>query len=422
MPGHAPSTNPFAARLSRLPRVLLASWVLAWCLNAAVAVLRPSSSPDSDRYQRIALNLAHGHGYSASEQSPYLPDVLRAPLYPAFLAAVVKVAGPHWTLARLLQALLLTTLIPLGWLLARDCFDRATANVTAVLAALYPYYWLYSGQLLSDGLACVVTALAALLLWRSLQSGTLGQAALAGAACGAMCLLKPVMLLFPVAALVLYSLKRRELIRWPLLGAVYIAGALVVVTPWTVRNYAVTGRLIPVTAGKGLMLYQIARYAAEGLTMREYHERVQCADPRIITAQKAADPAVTTRLDQELTAAGRDLIRAHPWPYLRTILKTPLTLWLNLYSFEGATLIVSPKHLALSLLYLLPALLGLWLSRARLRAAAVPLSFLVYLSLSHMPVWSEPRQSLPGRLFLLMFMAVTLVAAYRACRRQEAAA
>ncbi|MEI6500803.1 MAG: glycosyltransferase family 39 protein [Armatimonadota bacterium] len=388
------------------PVLLSDAPLLALLLNALVAYYRPATSPDSDRYQRIAINLADGNGYSASEAAPYQPDLLRVPLYPKFIATVIRLAGPNWTAVRLVQALLMSFLVPLGWLIAARCFDRTTALVTAFAVACYPTYWLYAGQLLSDGVAAVVTAVAAVALIRSLRDKGLIWSLLAGLAGGLMCLIKPVMLLFPAVALIAYvvgadTTPRLAVRRW----AVYVLTFALTVMPWTIRNYAVSGKLIPMTAGKGIVLYQIARLSETGFTIPQYHQQIETADPRLLVARAAPDPAVTLQLDRDLTRDGMAIIHRHPWRYLCTIACNPLLVWVNRWTFVNGVMVQSRTLLLLSLMYLVTGVLGIMLQRQQWRRAIVPLTFIVYISLVHAPLWTEPRQSIPARLFLLMFVA-----------------
>lgn len=394
---------------------LLAAWLLAVLLNTAWALYRPGSSPDSARYEQIGLNLARGHGYSASPAPPYQPDLLRAPLYPALLAATFRIFGHDLTAARVAQALLLSLLVPLGWMIARQVFDHRIALTTAWLVALYPSYWQYSGNILSDGPAAVVTAFAVLALLWSLKRPQPAVALVAGLAGGLMCLIKPVMLLFPLAAAIIYALTplpEDRPRRWAR-AALYALGFAAIILPWTARNATVTGRFVPITAGKGLMLYQIARYAETGLSIADYHARIQTSDPRIGLIQSVPDPSVTLQLDASLTPDAVAIIRAHPGAYLRAVAPNPLLVWLNLWTFADGRLVLSRAGLLISSCTLLAALAGIILSRRQWRQALPLLGMIAYISLAHAPLWTEPRQSIPGRLFLLIFAAAALVAVYR---------
>lgn len=397
----------------RTKLALLAAWLLAVLLNGAWALHHPGSSPDSTRYEQIGLNLARGHGYSASPAPPYQPDLLRAPLYPALLAAVFRIFGHDLTAVRVVQALLLSLLVPLGWMIARHVFDRRVALTTAWLVALYPFYWQYSGNILSDGPAAVVTALAVLALSWSLKRPALA-ALVAGLAGGLMCLIKPVMLLFPMAAAVIYalaSLPADRPRRWAR-AALYALGFAAIVLPWTMRNAAVAGRFVPVTAGKGIIIYQMARFAETGYGFPEYHQKIETSDPRLLRGRAAPDPAVTLQLDADLTRDAVAIIRTHPAGYLRAIIRNPLLVWLNLWTFTDGRLVLSPAGLLISSGTLLAALAGIIIARRQWRRALPLLGLIAYLSLAHAPLWTEPRQSIPGRLLLLIFAAVALVALY----------
>ena len=135
-----------------------------------------------------------------------------------------------------------------------------------------------------------MVAVAAALLVVSLDSRRPPLALAAGAAWGLACLVKPALLLFPLAAALVYRMRDRGHSYWLPRAGLYLVGTLALVAPWTLRNYLITGRLVPVSAGQGLMLYQVARYASVDLSMREYHEQVQSRDPRIVRAQAADDP------------------------------------------------------------------------------------------------------------------------------------
>jgi len=50
-------------------------------------------TPDSLDYQRLAVNLIEGHGFSRDSSAPYQPDILRTPAYPALLAVLYLCGG-----------------------------------------------------------------------------------------------------------------------------------------------------------------------------------------------------------------------------------------------------------------------------------------------------------------------------------------
>src|SRR3989344_3477241 len=67
--------------------------------------------PRYDGYYEIAENLLAGNGFSREIQSPFLPDSVRTPLYPLFIAGLVYVFKSYY--AVLVAQILLASLIPL---------------------------------------------------------------------------------------------------------------------------------------------------------------------------------------------------------------------------------------------------------------------------------------------------------------------
>jgi 4-amino-4-deoxy-L-arabinose transferase-like glycosyltransferase len=418
--------HQFMKTPSRLQLALGTAWLLALALNVTCAVLRPGGSPDTERYDRIGWNLAQGHGYSASQEAPYQPDVFRAPGYPAFLAVIFRLAGHSLAPVRLVQAVLLSFLIPLTFFIAARCFDRSTALLAAALTALYPYHWAYAGAVLSDGLAVLLTAAMMALLLLSLER-PLGWALLAGLGLGLLCLLKPAMVLFPVFAGAVYAVRDRQsspvvvtvggVLRgrgvWSARAAAYLIGALLVVCPWTARNMRVTGRLLPVASGGGLMLYAGAVGGATGYDLNEFHERVELGDPRLQAEQHEDDPARVLALDDAMRDDGLRLIANHPLGYMRHLVTSAVRVWISAWVWRGGRWGLSWPHAVLSGGLLVAALAGVVVTRRRWRQAAVPLAVLLYLSLVHAPFATEARQSLPGRICLLVFAAALVMAVVR---------
>src|SRR5260221_12469265 len=84
-------------RPARSDRVV---WLLAGALALRLALFGCATShperllteEDSAEYERIARNLADGHGFTQAAHAPYQAAPRRAPVYPAMLAA--RFLGP----------------------------------------------------------------------------------------------------------------------------------------------------------------------------------------------------------------------------------------------------------------------------------------------------------------------------------------
>jgi 4-amino-4-deoxy-L-arabinose transferase-like glycosyltransferase len=142
----------------------------------------------------------------------------------------------------------------LVFLTARRIFNRRVAIVAQLLCAGHPMLIWYTARIWVETvntLAITIIVLALVLLTERL---TFPRSIGAGAAVGMAALTKSIILLFPFAA-GMYLLLRwgRESLPHVLL---LIISVFFLVIPWTVRNYAVTGRIVPVQTTLGLNMVQ----------------------------------------------------------------------------------------------------------------------------------------------------------------------
>ncbi len=213
---------------------------------------------DEREYLLLARNVSEGRGFVhvQPDGTPAPGEHFgRAPLYPTFLAGVVRLtgmaAGEHVALLRAIrvgQALLGGALVWLvAWLAARAAGPRA-APAAGWLAAVYPpLVWtpafIWSETIFSVlALGCVAVL--------TLEPGRPGRYVAAGVLAGLAVLTRPAMLFFlPLAAL--WLAWRRE---WRGVALLSITCALVVL-PWTVRNAREYGRFVLVASEGGITFW-----------------------------------------------------------------------------------------------------------------------------------------------------------------------
>lgn len=230
--------------------------VAALLLRVAYVMVVPQSPVDLDagEYDWLARTVLAGRGLVDGASHPY---VSRAPLYPLVLATVYAVFGADPVSARLFQAVVGALVCAGSYLLARRLFGERAGIAAAAVTALSPALIIYSGLLLTETLAGALVLLLALLItvdrtrlaspWRWLGIGLAG---------GAAALLRPEMLGLPVALVAAAWVVHRP--RLPILASWTVAlagGTLLVVLPWTARNYGATGALVPVATGAGVAVW-----------------------------------------------------------------------------------------------------------------------------------------------------------------------
>jgi 4-amino-4-deoxy-L-arabinose transferase-like glycosyltransferase len=203
---------------------------------------------DSVTYLLLAGNLAAGNGFSVDPQPPYRSYTTRAPLYPAFLASILLVAGEDYVAIRVVQGLLGVATAALGFLAfakLRPRFHAASGLAVLALLFLDPSIHLLDGEILSESLAAFFMTAA---VFAAVRAGPrpAGLAA-AGLCLGLLMLTRPEHLFFPVALALVLAILRAP--RWKLLLPCLLVASALVILPWSIRNYRASERLIPISDG-----------------------------------------------------------------------------------------------------------------------------------------------------------------------------
>lgn len=236
---------------------------LSLLLRLAYAVVAPQIDPllardplhgDAASYDRIARTLLAGgpYGEAADDPSAFWP-----PLYPLALAAVYSVAGYDLLVARIVQALV-GALLPLAvFLVGLRLATPAAARLASLAAAVYPYFLYFGAWLIADGL---FLTLVGLMLWaggRLQGHGTYAGALGFGLIIGAAALTKPTLLMqLPFVAIwFLVSIRSASLRRRLALGVVAALAVLLVLLPWSARNYGLFGKPVLVSTNGGYTFY-----------------------------------------------------------------------------------------------------------------------------------------------------------------------
>jgi 4-amino-4-deoxy-L-arabinose transferase-like glycosyltransferase len=204
---------------------------------------------DGIQYYALSQELLRAHRF-ALYQDPGPLLYTRLPGYPLFLAWVAVRHVPLDLAAHLALATRANAWLDVGTALAAVAIARALgasrAAQLAVAAAVLacPLMVLLSRYGLSESLATLLTTLAVWLVLRARASRPVLNAALAGVVAGAAQLVRAdTLTLVPAVVIALYGTRRR----WAALAAFAIA-ALVVFSPWPLRNLAVFGAPHPFAA------------------------------------------------------------------------------------------------------------------------------------------------------------------------------
>lgn len=242
-------------------RQLTLAIVLAVALALRLAAVADSRDyqpmQDSVQYDRIAVSIAHGHGFGKTLFAPDRgPSAFRPPAYPYVLAGVYAVTGDSRTASRIVGCALGAVSVALIYLLAAALSGPGLGLLASAIAAIFPPLVLLSVALNSEVLfvPLELAVIFAAVLYRQGRGGTPLLIA-GGAACGLAALTRPngwVLLVPLVWAVWLRSggLGRPLLRR----GAVAILATVVVVLPWSIRNTVVFDSFVPLNTAAGPIL------------------------------------------------------------------------------------------------------------------------------------------------------------------------
>jgi len=378
-------------------RLLLLSLV-GFALRALWVALEPATRPVADE----TMWLIWGTEVLPSPEVAFSPLRLRfvfhPPLYLYFLGAPFALTG-SLPAVQYLQCLVGALLVPAVGLLGRRAFSEPAGLAAAGLAAVYPELVWFAAHFWAETLFTV-------LLWWGVERlaaadarGSLLVAAGAGVLLGLAILTRETVLYFlPLAGLWLAWRRPGGARR----AGLFVAAALLVVLPWTIRNRIVYGAFVPVSTAGALNLWQ----GNTRLTRQQVYEEYWAVRGHVAKYHHGQKRALETILERQplwlvekLASELPAFWAAHAQPIVHVergaygVVPRPLAL-------AAVALVLAPYLLVLALF--VPGV-------ARLppgRAPVLLLGLLVYYVLLHVAAHGYPRYRLP------VMPAVMLVAAH----------
>jgi 4-amino-4-deoxy-L-arabinose transferase-like glycosyltransferase len=256
--------NPLACSLLRFPRrrFLFGLLMLAFLLRFGVVLgLRdihkfhgPSpAGADAVEFNAIALNLASGNGYAVV---PGHPNSFRAPGFPLFLAVLYRISYANYAMVYGALCLIGALTCLLTYEAARQFLTEGVARTAGLLTAVYLPHIYFSTVFLSEIVFAFFVALGLWLFLLHLRTSSLWLLAGAGIAMGYAALSRPIALLF-IPLLGLSLLRAWDMSAWRLAqrNLVLATAAIVVLVPWSVRNYQAHHRFVLIATNGGSVFY-----------------------------------------------------------------------------------------------------------------------------------------------------------------------
>jgi hypothetical protein len=223
--------------------VILGLFALALLARLFILALR-SNDLETWEYETLASNLASGNGYVISRFGHSVLAFGDGNLYSFLAGAIYASIGHNPRAMGVVQAVLASLAVPVLFVIAERPFGARCAATGAALAALHPGLLAYTVKLHPLGLD--VLLLSMLVYWNR-QPGWSGRGSLmAGLTLGLNLMSRPTYFIAGLGVVGMRALQRNAHRR--LLAATLIV-ALVVASPWIVRNWLVLGQPLFISTG-----------------------------------------------------------------------------------------------------------------------------------------------------------------------------
>jgi len=258
------------ARYGRRTLIALALIAALGLVFRAVAVVHPVADPadDSHAYYALAKSLyeegSYGgpefHAEASSDWSPGAPWL--------YAGLFVVTGGPREGTIRILEALMGVGTILVVFLLGRRLGGNTAGLLGALGVAIYPPFIHSVGEIMSEPPAMLSLPAAVLaFLWAWDHRRTPWVWLLPGFLFGITAMFRPEYTLVAGAFVVIAAARWAWEREWRLGAAavgLMLVALLLPIVPWTIRNFVVFERFVPISTGSGKALYVGTFYPADG--------------------------------------------------------------------------------------------------------------------------------------------------------------
>jgi tetratricopeptide (TPR) repeat protein len=194
----------------------------------------------------------------------------RGPLYPYFLALILKITGNSILWSRILQIIIPSFSAVMVYLLGEKIISRKAGIIAGLAFAAYGTMIFYDTMFLLEVLYILLNLIAVYLLIKNKDESRPIRWLLPGIILGLAAITRPnILLLIPFLLIwIYYSLTAlKQIKRRLLIILIYILGIFIPVFSVTLRNYLVTGEAILISSQGGVNFYIGNNADSEGLTM-----------------------------------------------------------------------------------------------------------------------------------------------------------
>lgn len=218
-----------------------------------VGMNQPLAHDELD-YDRYAFNIFTGNGYRLEPDGP--PSSIRPPLYPLFLSTIYWIFGRSYTVVRIIQCIIGGLSCILIYYVGSRIFGERNGKISAFIATFYPPFIYFCPLLVTESLFIFLLLLSVFLLLIMREIPALSKVILCGVILGLTVLTRANALFFlPFVLLWIILTFRRGIKKSIVVSAILLCGVAIAIGPWTVRNYLVWHRIVPISLQGGFCFW-----------------------------------------------------------------------------------------------------------------------------------------------------------------------
>jgi 4-amino-4-deoxy-L-arabinose transferase-like glycosyltransferase len=366
-----------------------------------------------DHYNLLASNLAEGVGYRYYAETA--PTMLRTPAYPLLLSGIFMAFGKGIVVVKIVNVIFALLIAFISAKISLLLFrDRIVAILAAVGVLLHPAIVMAETRGGPEVFLTLAITLYCWMLLKALDSDRKRHYFYAGLILGVSALIKSTTILFPLIwlPLLMWMKRKEDAPRQRMLrGVVMFVGMILVLTPWMVRNYTISGRLVPTMTIGGMSISQgmeIVKnvdfdnllagdnYVGRGMNSAA-REGVRKA--REMGLEFEGDYFIFFNNVQDEIMFNNMLLKQAIGEYFSSPRLFIKSLFVNAFNFwfAGVTKLTTGISVIIQLPLIILTLLGLYGLRQKKRLVVVlPLAiFMFYYVALHLPILAVARHSIP---------------------------
>jgi len=388
-----------------MPAIFFAALIirLIFVVKSANVVL----SSDAAGYDMLGLSIANGSGFSDIFGNPYS---FYPPGYPFFLSMIYRLFGHSYLAVRVIQSVVGSLNCVLIWLIAKALGAKRAGVIAAVISVIYFPFIKSTELLLTELIFTFLLLLMTFLLVRAQKILTFQNVIIAGILLGIAVLTRATMIFYILFALPVFifgavSSRSNFFKKYVIFCLVFI----IIVVSWTIRNYSVYHKIVPIATQGGATLY--SSYCPPGGIFGKLATE---DDPVIAEAARIQSQAEQSDFLVKKTI---DFIKKNPVKVCILELKKIMYFWAP-FDWE----IVGGRWF--NVIYLLSApffIYGFMLACIEFKRFYSVLLPIIYFQVMALIFYGSPRFRLPIEPFLFMLSALGALKIYEFYRVRKSA-